>query len=332
MSSYRDAGVDIQAGEALVDRIKPYCARTRTPGCLGGLGLFGGFYSADFAGMQEPVLVSSVDGVGTKLMLATATGVHHTVGQCLVNHCVNDILACGARPLFFLDYYSTGRLVVDVAAEVIRGFAIACEENGCALIGGETAEMPGLYKDGDYDLAGTIVGVVEKARILDGSRVRPGDLLLGLPSTGLHTNGYSLARRALFEQGGLGLDHRLQDGRSLADALLAVHRSYLHPVQALLQAVPVHALSHITGGGILGNTRRVVPPGCTIELDREAWQVPELFRLIRDCGAVSDEGMLEAFNLGIGMVILLDPQDLPAARALLEARGEKPAVIGRIVG
>jgi len=331
MSSYRDAGVDIQAGEALVDRIKPYCARTRTPGCLGGLGLFGGFYSADFAGMREPVLVSSVDGVGTKLMLAVASGIHHTVGQCLVNHCVNDILACGARPLFFLDYFSTGKLVVDVASEVIRGFAIACEENGCALIGGETAEMPGLYRDGDYDLAGTIVGVVEKARILDGTRVRPGDVLLGLPSTGLHTNGYSLARRVLLEKAGLGLEHRLGDGRTLAEALLAVHRSYLHPVQALLDHVPVHALSHITGGGILGNTRRVVPEGCAIELDRDAWQVPELFRLIQSLGAVSDTDMLQAFNLGIGMVILLDPADVPAAETLLRERGEKPVVIGRIV-
>ena len=332
MSSYKDAGVDIAAGERLVKGIGELVKGTATAGSIGSIGAFGGFFRPDFRAMKDPVLVSSVDGVGTKLMVAFASGVHHTVGQCLVNHCVNDILACGARPLFFLDYFATGKLDAEVAHEVIRGFTIACKENGCALVGGETAEMPGMYRPGEYDLAGTIVGMVERENILDGSRVRAGDVLLALPSTGLHTNGYSLARRSLFELGKLGLEHRLEDGRSLGEALLAVHRSYLHPVSALLDALPVHALSHITGGGILGNTRRVVPDGLHIELEQGAWRVPELFRLIQTCGSVSDDDMLEAFNLGIGMVILLDEADTPAAEALLRERGESPVRIGRIRG
>jgi phosphoribosylformylglycinamidine cyclo-ligase len=331
MSSYREAGVDIDAGEALVERIKPWCAATRTDRVLGGLGMFGGFFRADFPGLAEPVLVSSVDGVGTKLRLAFQTGIHHTVGQDLVNHCVNDILACGARPLFFLDYFATGRLEVDTAAEVIRGFTIACRENGCALIGGETAEMPGFYAAGEFDLAGTIVGVVDRQRIVDGARIQPGDLLLALPSTGLHTNGYSLARRALFEVGGLPLDHPLPDGRPLAQALLAVHRSYLHPVQALLAEVEVHGISHVTGGGIAGNTRRILPAGCVLELDPGAWEWPPLFRLIQDCGSVPAEEMARAFNLGVGLVLVLPPDQAAAAEALLAARGEAPFRIGRVV-
>jgi phosphoribosylformylglycinamidine cyclo-ligase len=331
MGSYREAGVDIEAGEALVERIKPLCAATRTERCLGGLGHFGGLFRASFPGMDEPVLVSSVDGVGTKLKLAFQTGVHHTVGQDLVNHCVNDILACGARPLFFLDYFATGGLDVESAAEVIRGFTIACRENGCALVGGETAELPGFYAEGEYDLAGTIVGVVERARLVDGAHIRPGDALLGLPSTGLHTNGYSLARRALFEQAALRLDHRLADGRCLADALLAVHRSYLAPVTELLDALEVKGISHVTGGGIAGNTRRILPKGCALELDENAWQWPELFTLIQRCGQVPDAEMARAFNLGIGLVLVLAPATLPAAEELLRARGEQPLRIGRIV-
>jgi len=333
MSSYRDAGVDIDAGEALVERIKPWCAATRTAGVLGGLGHFGGFFRADFPGLAEPVLVSSVDGVGTKLRLAFQSGVFHTVGQDLVNHCVNDILACGARPLFFLDYFATGRLEVDTAAEVIRGFTIACRENGCALLGGETAEMPGFYREGEFDLAGTIVGVVDRPRIVDGARIRPGDRLLALPSTGLHTNGYSLARRALFELGGLGLDHRLADGRPLGEALLAVHRSYLAPVQELLDdpSVDLKGISHVTGGGIRGNTRRILPAGCDLELDEGAWEWPALFRLIGQAGAVPDAEMARAFNLGIGLVLVLAPEDAARAAARLDARGERPVDIGRVV-
>ncbi len=331
MSTYRQAGVDIDAGESLVARIKPWCARTRTAGVLGGLGLFGGFFRADFPGLSEPVLVSSVDGVGTKLKLAFQTGVHHTVGQDLVNHCVNDILACGARPLFFLDYFATGKLHVDTAAEVIRGLAQACEENGCALIGGETAEMPGFYPAGEYDMSGTVVGVVDKPRLVDGTRIRPGDQLLGLPSTGLHTNGYSLARHILFEQARLPLDHRLADGRCLADTLLAVHRSYLQSVQALLAKVEVHGISHITGGGLKGNTRRILPAGCDLQVDENAWEWPAIFRLIQERGQVARPEMERAFNLGIGLVLILAPADLERAEHVLREQGEQPLRIGRVV-
>lgn len=331
MSTYRQAGVDIDAGEALVQRIKPYCARTRTAGVVGGLGLFGGFFRAEFPGLEKPVLVSSVDGVGTKLKLAFLTGVHHTVGQDLVNHCVNDILACGARPLFFLDYFATGRLEVDAAAEVIRGLALACEENGCALLGGETAEMPGFYAQGEYDMSGTIVGVVDETHLVDGSRIRPGDQLLALPSTGLHTNGYSLARHVLLEQAGLPLEHVLEDGRSLAQTLLAVHRSYLHPVQALLAEVDVHGISHVTGGGLKGNTRRILPVGCALEVEEGAWEWPPVFRLIQRLGGVATEEMERAFNLGLGLVLILAPDDLERALQLLRDRGEQPLRIGRVV-
>jgi len=332
MNTYRDAGVDIDAGERLVERIKPFVAGTATAGSLGSIGGFGGFFRPDFAGLEEPVLVSSVDGVGTKLLVATAIGVYDTVGQDLVNHCVNDILACGARPLFFLDYFATGRLDVDAAVEVVRGFSVACRENGCALVGGETAEMPGLYRPGEFDLAGTIVGLVDRRKIVDGARVEAGDVALALPSTGLHTNGYSLARRVLLENGP-GFDHRLADGRCLADALLAIHRSYLHPVRELLEApeVDVRAISHVTGGGILGNTRRVLPAGLGLELDRGAWEWPELFRLIQRLGAVDDDEMLRAFNCGVGLVLILPEASLEAAVRRLLARGERPFRLGRVV-
>ncbi len=332
MNTYRDAGVDIEAGERLVDRIKGYVRQTKTPGALGGIGAFGGFFRPDFGGMKDPVLVSSVDGVGTKLKVAVATGMHHTVGQCLVNHCVNDILACGATPLFFLDYFATGKLEVDTAAEVIRGFSIACRENGCALIGGETAEMPSMYAEGEYDLAGTIVGMVDRERILDGSRVTAGDVALALPSTGLHTNGYSLARKVLLEGDGPGLEHRLSDGRPLGEALLAVHRSYLSPVRRLLEAgVGISALSHITGGGIHGNTRRVLPEGHRLDLDHASWEVPELFRLIQDCGGIAEEEMFRAFNMGLGMLLLLPPAEVEKAVSLLEQAGERPMRVGCVI-
>ncbi len=331
MTDYRDAGVDIDAGEALVERIREEVASTATSGSLGRLGAFGGFFRPDFSGMRDPVLVSSVDGVGTKLRLAALSGVHHTVGQDLVNHCVNDILCCGARPLFFLDYYATGRLDVDVAAEVIRGFCIACRENGCALVGGETAEMPGFYGAGDYDMAGTIVGLVDRERIVDGGRIRPGDRLLGLPSTGLHTNGYSLARRVLLEDAGLPLDYSLPDGRKLGETLMAVHRSYLGPVGALLNEVEVLGISHVTGGGIHGNTARVLPPGCGIELDETAWEWPAVFQLIRERGRVSRQEMFRTFNLGVGMILVLRSGEADRAFAVLEERGERPIRLGRVI-
>lgn len=331
MNSYKSAGVDIEAGDELVNRIKPLVAATATAGSLGRLGAFGGFFKAEFSSMKEPVLVSSVDGVGTKLKIAFLSGVHHTVGQDLVNHCVNDILCCGATPLFFLDYFATGKLDVDTATEVIGGFTTACRENGVALVGGETAEMPGLYSAGEYDLSGTIVGVVDRDRLVDGSRIVTGDRLIALPSTGLHTNGYSLARKVLLEDAGLGLDFRLKDGRCLADTLLAVHRSYLRPVQSLREAVDVKGISHITGGGILGNTKRILPADCWVELDEQAWEWPPVFKLIMECGSVARDEMFRAFNLGIGMVLVVAAADETAALRHLESLGEQPIRLGSVV-
>lgn len=329
MTTYRDAGVDIDAGEETVRRIKPHARRTFTPGVLTGIGAFGAFFQPDFAGYREPVLVSSVDGVGTKLKVAVKARRHDTVGQDLVNHCVNDIAVCGAVPLFFLDYFATGRLDPDVAEAVVAGFADACAENGCALIGGETAEMPGLYDGDDYDLAGTIVGVVEKSAILDGARVQPGDALVGLPSTGLHTNGYSLARRVLFEHLTLDATPDELGGQTVADALLAVHRSYLAPIRALVDAGLGHAFVHVTGGGIPGNTPRVVRDGLGFEVDYDAWARPGIFRLIQRLGGVPEDDMRRTFNLGIGLVAVVP--DAARAMDVWRAMGEAPVEIGRIV-
>ncbi len=328
--SYSDAGVDIDAGEELVRRIGGVVKATRTPSVLGGIGGFGGLFQLDMARYRQPVLVASVDGVGTKLMVAAQLGIHDTVGQDLVNHCVNDILVCGARPLFFLDYYATGRLNVDAAEAVIRGFAQACRENGCALIGGETAEMPGLYEGEDYDLAGTIVGIVEREEIIDGSRIEAGDRLLGLPSTGLHTNGYSLARRVLLESGP-GLEHQLAGGHTVGEALLAVHRSYLNPVTRLREAgVGIAGLSHITGGGIYGNTRRILPEDLDLALDTDSWPRPEIFQLIQREGDISEAEMLRTFNLGIGFIIILSPSEYDKTCRLLEQQGETYHIIGEV--
>ena len=332
MLTYRDAGVDIEAGEETVARIKPLVRQTFTPGVLADIGAFGGFFAPDFKAYDEPVLVSSVDGVGTKLKVAFRMDRHDTVGQDLVNHCTNDIAVCGARPLFFLDYFSTGRLKPHVAEQVIKGFAIACKENGCALIGGETAEMPDLYAESEYDLAGTIVGIVERSRILDGSRVQEGDVLIGLPSTGLHTNGYSLARKVLFTHFDVGDKPEALDGETVGSALLRVHRSYLAPIQALTQNDGVHALAHITGGGLMGNTRRVVPEALQIEVDWQAWPRPALFNLIQSLGQVPEEDMRKTFNLGIGLVAILAPDEVDQAIQLWEAIGETPVRIGQVTG
>lgn len=331
MTTYRDAGVDIDAGEETVRRIKPLVKKTFTPGVLHGIGAFGAFFQPDFSAYTTPVLVSSVDGVGTKLKVAFLAGRHETVGQDLVNHCVNDIAVCGAVPLFFLDYYATGRLDPDVAERVIAGFATACEQNGAALIGGETAEMPGLYHGGEYDLAGTIVGVVERSEILDGTKVKPGDVLLGLPSTGLHTNGYSLARKVLFAH--LGLDDRPAElgGQTVAEALLAVHRSYLAAIRALVDAGVARGFVHVTGGGIPGNTPRVLPDGTTFEVDYDAWPRPGVFRLIQRLGDVPEEDMRRTFNLGIGLVAVVAEADAERAAQIWANLGETVYRIGRIV-
>jgi phosphoribosylformylglycinamidine cyclo-ligase len=325
--TYKNAGVDIDAGEELVRRIKGPVRSTHSPQVLENIGGFGALFDASFSDYEHPVLVSSVDGVGTKLKLAVLYGQHDTVGQDLVNHCVNDILTTGARPLFFMDYYATGALDPDIAEQVILGFVKACRENGCALIGGETAEMPGMYAPNEYDIAGTIVGVVDKARILDKNNVRPGDVLIGLPSTGLHTNGYSLARAALLPH--FDLHAHFDDlGGTLGDALLAVHRSYLPVVHPLLGTGHIHALSHITGGGIQGNTARVLPDGLVLELAWDAWERPQIFSMIQELGKVPEEDMRRTFNLGIGMILIVDRDAEDEVLASLAA--EHPVVIGTV--
>ncbi|MEP0545317.1 MAG: phosphoribosylformylglycinamidine cyclo-ligase [Rhodothermales bacterium] len=332
MTTYRDAGVDIAAGEETVGRIKGLVRQTFTPGVLADIGAFGGFFALDTAAYREPVLVSSIDGVGTKLKVAVRAGRHDTVGQDLVNHCVNDIAVCGARPLFFLDYLGTGRLEPDVAEQIVTGFVTACKENGCALIGGETAEMPGIYSDGDYDLAGSIVGVVERDGVIDGRRVEAGDVLLGLPSTGLHTNGYSLARAVLFEH--FGVDDRPGElgGETVGEVLLRVHRSYLDAIQALVRDDLAHGFAHITGGGLEGNTKRILADGLRLDVDWNAWERPAIFELIGRLGDVPEDDMRSTFNLGVGLVAVVPPSRVADAKAVWTAMGEQPIELGRIVG
>jgi phosphoribosylformylglycinamidine cyclo-ligase len=325
---YKAAGVDIEAGEELVERIKPFVKKTRTSGVLSEIGLFGGFFDARFEGYNHPVLVASTDGVGTKLKVAIEAGVHNTVGQCLVNHCVNDILACGAKPQFFLDYFATGVLSTDVAVDVIRGLAIACEENACALLGGETAEMPSMYADGEYDVAGTIVGVVEKSKIISGSTIENGNVLIGFQSNGLHTNGFSLARKALFPKYDVH-QHLNELGCTVAEALLAVHKSYLNVITRLLDADLVRGLSHITGGGIIGNTKRIMPKGLALELDWGTWYEPPIFDVIRKAGGIAEEEMRNVFNLGVGMIAIVDAASV--AQVLSITADHKSFVAGRVV-
>jgi len=328
--TYKESGVDIDAGEEVVRRIKPLVRNTFTEGVITDIGAFGAFFAPNFSAYKDPVLVSSVDGVGTKLKVAFAMDRHDTVGQDLVNHCVNDIAVCGADPLFFLDYFSTGKLNQDTAVEVVRGFSIACRENGCALIGGETAEMPDIYEPGEYDLAGTIVGMVERDEILDGSRVSEGDLLVGLPSTGLHTNGYSLARNVLFSQ--FGVDDRPDElgGQSVGEALLAVHRSYLGVIRAAKSICS--AFVHVTGGGIPGNTPRVIPDGLSFEVDYTSWTRPRLFDLIQETGNVPEEDMRRSLNLGIGLIAIVPPSKYDALKGRLGEQNETFWEIGRITG
>jgi phosphoribosylformylglycinamidine cyclo-ligase len=330
---YQQAGVNIDAGNETVRRIKSLARGTFTPGVLSDIGSFGGLFALDRTACAEPVLVSSADGVGTKLKLAFMTGRHDTVGQDLVNHCVNDILVQGARPLFFLDYLATGRLLPDVAEQVIRGVARGCAENGCALIGGETAEMPGFYADGEYDIAGFIVGVVERSKIVDGRTVGPGDVLIALPSAGLHTNGYSLARRVLFDVAGLTpATHLSELGTTVGDALLATHRSYLRLVTPLLDGGLVKGLAHITGGGITENLPRTLPDGCGAVVDPQLWVVPPIFRVIAERGGIAPEEMLRAFNMGVGLVIVCGSHDADAVLQALSVAGETGAVrIGTVV-
>lgn len=326
--SYRDAGVDIDAGAALVERIKPAVAKTHRPGVMAGLGGFGALFELPLDRYKKPVLVSGTDGVGTKLKLAVETGQHDSIGIDLVAMCVNDIVVLGAEPLFFLDYYATGKLNVDVAADVVGGIARGCEIAGAALIGGETAEMPGMYSSGDYDLAGFCVGIVEKDRIIDGSQVQVGDVLIGLASSGPHSNGYSLIREVL-KISASSLDDPLE-GRHLADWLLAPTEIYVKPLLSLFDSVNVHALAHITGGGLLENIPRVMPNSTRAVINPDSWEKPAIFDWLQGQGKISDKEMRRTFNCGIGMVVCVAETDRQATLDALARSDISASVIGQI--
>jgi len=327
--NYKSAGVDIEAGNSLVERIKPIAARTRTAGVMAGLGGFGSMFELPLDRYREPVLVSGTDGVGTKLKLAIDLNVHDTVGIDLVAMCVNDIIVQGAEPLFFLDYFATGRLDVDTAAAVIEGIGKGCEQAGAALVGGETAEMPGMYADGEYDLAGFCVGIVEKSKALDGSKVKVGDKLIGIASSGPHSNGYSLVRKIL-EVSKAKLDAPFE-GKTLGETLLAPTRIYVKPLLALLDKIEVHALAHITGGGITENLPRVLLDGINAEIDLSAWQLPPVFKWLQAQGNVAEADMLTTFNCGIGMIVCVAAEDEQAVLDTLTALGETVYPIGRLI-
>lgn len=303
--SYADAGVSIDNANLAVAKIREYARSTFNERTLTEIGSFGGMFSAAFPQMDEPILVASADGVGTKLKLAFETGIHNTVGADLVNHCVNDILVQGARPLFFLDYFATGKLEPDVTAAVVEGIARACRENGCVLLGGETAEMPSMYADGEYDLAGFIVGVVDKPKVIDGKSIVPGDVVLGIPSTGLQTNGYSLARKLFFEIGGYTPDSYFDElGTTVGEALLATHASFLPQIGPLLDTGVIKGLVHITGGGFLENIPRILPEGVSVEIDRGTWPELPIFAVMQRLGNVEGQEMFRTFNMGIGMIVV----------------------------
>jgi phosphoribosylformylglycinamidine cyclo-ligase len=331
-SRYADAGVDIDAKAAALARAKAAIRSTFTPGVLGDVGGFGGLFRPDFSKYREPVLVASTDGVGTKLKVAIAMERHDTCGGDLLNHCVNDILVQGARPLFFLDYIATGKVEPGVIEAVIEGIARACKENGAALLGGETAEMPGFYAAGEYDVAGTIVGVVERDRILDGSRISAGDIALGLPSLGLQTNGYTLARKVFFDTMGRKPQDRLEElgGRAIGDVLLDPHLSYLRALEPLLEADLVHGMAHLTGGGFYDNIPRVLPEGLDVRIKSGAWPVPGVFDVIGRNGAVSFEEMHRVFNMGIGMVVFVGAADLARVADLWKSAGQRWYAIGNV--
>jgi phosphoribosylformylglycinamidine cyclo-ligase len=330
-TTYRDAGVDIDEGDRLVDLIKPLARPTLRPEVLAGIGGFGGLFALDTKKYRDPVLVSGTDGVGTKLKLAFLTGRHDTVGIDLVAMSVNDVAVTGAEPLFFLDYYATGRLRAEEAAQVVKGIAEGCRQAGCALIGGETAELPGFYADGEYDLAGFAVGVVERDRILDGRNVAPGDALVGVASTGLHSNGYSLARKVLLERQALSDRPAELAGRTLGDALLEPTRIYARDILALLDEVPLKAAAHITGGGLPGNVPRNLPDRTGAVIRGGSWDVPAIFGLIEREGGVGRDEMYRTFNMGLGLVLVLPSASVEAARAVLTRRGLASWVVGTVL-
>jgi phosphoribosylformylglycinamidine cyclo-ligase len=329
---YSDAGVDIDAATRATDRIKELARATFNQRTLSEIGSFGGMFDGAFPNLAQPVLVASADGVGTKLKIAFAAGVHHTVGRDLVNHCVNDILVQGARPLFFLDYVATGKLSPEVVASVVEGVANGCRENGCVLLGGETAEMPGFYGEGEYDIAGFIVGVVDRAKIIDGKRIEPGDVLLALPSAGLHTNGYSLARKLFFEIAGYEVNTHLPElGMTAGEALLLPHLSYLRPLEGLLDRGVIKGLAHITGGGLTDNIPRILPEGTAVRIEKGSWPVLPMFELFRRLGNVADSEMYRTFNMGVGMVIVCSATDAATIKNHFQQRGDNCYEIGAVV-
>jgi len=327
---YRDAGVDIDEADRALASIKKFARATFTPGVVADIGSFGAAFQ--LGGYRRPVLVSSADGVGTKLKIAFLTGRHDTVGEDLVNHCVNDIAVQGAQPLFFLDYFASGKLEAHVAAAVVSGIARGCRANGCALIGGETAEMPGMYQDGEYDVAGFIVGAAERGELLTGATIRAGDALIALPSSGLHTNGYSLARKLLLEVAGYGPNTVLpQVGATVADALLATHRSYLRAIRVLAKAKLLKGAAHITGGGITDNTPRMLPKGLAALIETSAWRIPPLFEELRRIGNIPEDDYRRTLNLGIGMIFAVPAKSVARAEAVLEKAGERPIRVGQVI-
>ncbi len=328
---YRQSGVDIDAGNEVVRRIRDLARRTYTPNVLSGIGSFGGLFQVPGA-VKDPVLVASADGVGTKLKVAFMAGVHDTIGVDLVNHCTNDILVQGATPLFFLDYLATGKLSPDVAEQIVRGMALACGANGCALLGGETAEMPGFYADGEYDVAGFIVGIVARDSIIDGRDIVAGDVLIALPSSGLHTNGYSLARKIAFDVLKLDIDSRVPElDETVGDALLRSHRSYLSLVKPLLDRRVIKGMAHVTGGGVTENVPRTLPNGVSFSIDHASWTVPPLFTWLQNAGGIDTSEMFRAFNMGIGLVLVCAPADADGVVRSLREAGEPAWIVGHTV-
>jgi len=329
--TYSDAGVDIDAATRATNKIKELARRTFNQRTLSEIGSFGGMFDGAFPALQQPVLVASADGVGTKLKIAFITGIHHTVGRDLVNHCVNDILVQGARPLFFLDYIATGRLVPEVVAGIVEGVANGCRENGCVLLGGETAEMPDFYSAGEYDIAGFIVGVADRAKIIDGKGIVPGDILLALPSVGLHTNGYSLARKLFFDIAGYDADTYLDElGTTVGEALLQAHVSYLKVLDGLLDSGLIKGLAHITGGGLTDNIPRILPEGSAVEIDKGSWPLLPVFKLMQEIGSVSETEMYRTFNMGVGMVVVTSAQDQAAVASHLQQPDASVYKIGSV--
>ena len=331
-ATYASAGVDIDAANRATEKIKELARTTFNARTLSEIGSFGGMFDGAFPGMRQPVLVASADGVGTKLKVAFTTGIHNTVGRDLVNHCVNDILVQGARPLFFLDYVATGRLAPETIAGIIEGITNGCRANGCVLLGGETAEMPGFYADGEYDVAGFIVGVVDREKIIDGKTIEPGDVVLGLPSVGLHTNGYSLARKLFFEDAGHQPQTYLdQLGETIGGALLKSHVSYLGELDALLDTRIIKGLAHITGGGLLENIPRILPEGTSVEISRGSWPVLPIFELMQQIGNIEEGEMFRTFNMGIGMVVICAPNDSAEIRKFIERQAKVCYEVGRVL-